>query len=97
MGICKFCKKKLGFLEGYEDFDGEYCRTCFDDMQENPEKYKKLIERESMKEKTKKISKNTEKGKSKKTKEPLTESQQIIQLLKIIVVLLLFYYLSRSF
>lgn len=29
MGNCKICNKKLGIFEGYNDFDGEYCKACY--------------------------------------------------------------------
>lgn len=29
MGNCSNCGKRLGFLEGYETFDKEYCENCW--------------------------------------------------------------------
>ena len=29
MGKCLGCKKKLGIFEGYNDYNGEYCKKCY--------------------------------------------------------------------
>ena len=64
MGKCLGCKKKLGFFEGYEDFDGQYCKACYP-------KRKEILKRENkvLIERKKEEQKEEEKGLMEEQKE----------------------------
>ena len=53
MGNCLGCGKKLGIFEGYSDFDGEWCKNCFQNKKEILLKLEKKKEQEKLKEEVK--------------------------------------------
>ena len=60
MGNCVGCGKKLKFLEGYSDSDGEWCKDCFDKRDKILEKLeeKKKLEEKEREEKSKNLEKD---------------------------------------